>query len=479
MILFEVEEVLKATQGSLIRGEIRRRGFHQIQTDSRRVKRGDLFLALQGQNFDGHDFLAHACGSGAYGVVIDEARAPEIFTREKTTFTPRLLVIGVRDTLWAYQELARYHRARFSIPIIAITGSNGKTTTKEMVSQVLSTRWRIHKTTANFNNAIGVPRTILALRSRVQAAVVEMGVDQVGQTDRLCEIAQPTLGVITNVGPDHLESYGTMANSAASKGELLKWLSPKGTAVLNADDPYFSSFTRQARSRVVSFGLSEKADVQAKKQAWNGLQTTFELWLPRRTRGRKAVIRALGTHNISNALAGAGVGYALGFSMEKIVEGLGKFRPAPMRSEVFRRNGVTFIYDCYNANPASVKAALDLLVNVDADRRTIAVLGDMLELGPQEETYHQDIGKFAAKKKVSQLIACGNFAPMIEAGTRQWRTKIPVTVVKNAVEAGHALKNVVKRGDIVLIKASRGMRMEQVLDPFSIDGDRCFSGNKG
>ena len=465
MILFEVEEVLKATQGSLIRGKSTRKGFHRIQTDSRRVKRGDLFLALHGPNFDGHDFLAQACGSGAHGVLIERARATEL--NGKGNLPSGFLVIGVKDTLWAYQELAKYHRSRFSMPVVAITGSNGKTTTKEMVSRVLSTKWRIHKTPANFNNAIGVPQTILALRSTYQAAVIEMGVDQVGQTDRLCEIAQPTIGVITNVGSDHLESYGTMARSAASKGELLKWIPPKGTAVLNADDHYFSRFTRQAESQVVSFGFSGTADVRAMKQAWDGLRTTFQLWLPGYKRGRKAVIRALGSHNISNALAGAGVGCALDFSLEKIIEGLGKFRPAPMRSEVIRRNGVTYIYDCYNANPASVKAALDLLVNVDAGRRTIAVLGDMLELGRHEEAYHREIGKFAAKKKVDQVIACGTFAPMIEAGTKQCRTKIPVTVVKNAVDAGHALRSLVRRGDVVLIKASRGMRMERVLHPHS------------
>ena len=333
-----------------------------------------------------------------------------------------------------------------------------------MVSRVLATRWRVLQTQGNFNNAIGVPKTLLGLHPRHQAAVIEMGVDQVGQTTRLCDMTRPTVGVVTNVGPDHLEFYRTMARSAASKAELFAWLPKDGAAVLNADDRYFPQFVRKACCPVFSFGLAHHADVRGTKPIWDGKFTVFQLWMPNRKTSRRVHVRTMGLHNISNALAGAAVGYALGLSTADIVSGLAKFRPAPMRSDVRRYGGVIYLDDCYNANPASVKAALDVLAELDPMRRTIAVLGDMLELGPNECQFHQEIGRYAAKKHVSHVIACGTFGPMVQAGVRNVRRNTPVTVVKDALEAGAFLKTIVKRGDIVLIKASRGALMERVFD---------------
>ena len=227
MATFEVDEVLAATQGTLLSKGKGHDRFGGVQTDSRAVKPGDLFVALKGQNFDGHKFIGKAWEKGAKGVVIEEAGAGHVLKGWRKTKQNPLAVVHVKNTLRAYQDLASFHRARFSIPVVAITGSNGKTTTKEMVSRVLATRWRVLQTQGNFNNAIGVPKTLLRLHSRHQAAVIEMGVDQVGQTTRLCDMTRPTLGVVTNVGPDHLEFYGTMARSAASKAELFAWL-PQG-----------------------------------------------------------------------------------------------------------------------------------------------------------------------------------------------------------------------------------------------------------
>lgn len=465
MAAFEVDEVLEATQGTLIVRGGRKSRLLRVQTDSREIKSGDLFLALKGEKFDGHEFVKMACKLGARGVVVEERRAWEMLRQVHRAGPTPVMVVGVKDTLRAYQDLARFHRLRFSIPVVAITGSNGKTTTKEMVYRVLATRWRVHKTPGNFNNAIGVPRTLLGLHAGHQAAVIEMGVDQVGQTTQLCDMARPTSGVITNVGPDHLEFYGTLARSAASKGELLDWL-PRdgGAAILNADDRYFEKFSRKARCPVISFGLSARADVRAAEPAWNGRRTEFRLLLPNRKKAKRVSVRILGSHNIANALAGASVGYAMGFSGDDIVAGLNAFRPAPMRSEIRRWGGVLYLYDCYNANPASVKAALALLVGLDSNRRTIAVLGDMLELGPKEEQFHQEIGRDAARHHVTHLIACGVFGHKMREGVQKARGTTQVSVVKDAVEAGELLKAVVKRGDVVLIKASRGAKMERVLE---------------
>ena len=464
MATFEVDEVLTATQGTLFAQGKSRGRFRRVQTDSRAVKPGDLFVALKGLNFDGHEFIETAWQLGATGVVVEEAWVGKTLKGRKKSNMNSLAVVRVNDTLRAYQDLAGFHRARFSIPVIAITGSNGKTTTKEMVSRVLATRWRVLQTQGNFNNAIGVPQTLLRLHSGHQAAVIEMGVDQVGQTTRLCDMTRPTLGVVTNVGPDHLEFYGTMVRSASSKAELFPWLPNDGAAILNADDRYFHQFLKKPRCRVFSFGLDRHADVRGTKPVWDGRRTFFQLWLPNRKTSKRISVRTMGLHNISNALAGAAVGHALGFSALDIESGLVKFRPAPMRSEIRRHGGVIYLYDCYNANPGSVKAALDVLVELDPTRRTIAVLGEMLELGTQEIRYHEEIGRYAAKKHVGHVIASGAFGPMIQKGVRTVRRTLQVTVVKDAVEAGEFLKMFVKRGDIVLIKASRGAQMERVFD---------------
>jgi UDP-N-acetylmuramoyl-tripeptide--D-alanyl-D-alanine ligase len=464
MATFEMDEVLTATQGTwLSRGKPHKR-FRRVETDSRAVKPGDLFVALKGPNFDGHEFIRKAWDKGARGVVVEAARVGNLLKGGSKKKRNPLAVVHVNDTLRAYQDLASFHRARFSIPVVAITGSNGKTTTKEMVSRVLATRWRVLQTQANFNNAIGVPKTLLRLHSGHQAAVIEMGVDQVGQTTRLCEMARPTLGVVTNVGPDHLEFYGTMARSAVSKAEIFPWLPSDGAAILNADDRYFRQFLKKAKCPIVSFGLTDHAAVRGSQPIWDGRRTAFNLWLPNRKTSKRVSVRTMGVHNISNALAGAAVGHALGFSAADIVAGLEKFRPAPMRSEIRRYGGVIYLYDCYNANPASVKAALGVLVELDPMRKTIAVLGDMLELGPQEIQFHEEIGRYAAKMQVGHVIACGTFGPTLEKGVRAVRKSMPVTVVKDAIEAGECLKTLVKRGDIVLIKASRGAQMERVLD---------------
>ena len=463
MATFEVNEVLAATKGALLSSGKPPGRFRRVETDSRAVKPGDLFVALKGLNFDGHKFIRNAWDKGALGVVVEQADAGNLLKdRGKKNRNP-FAVVHVQNTLRAYQDLASFHRARFSIPVVAITGSNGKTTTKEMVSRVLATRWRVLQTQGNFNNAIGVPKTLLRLNSRHQAAVIEMGVDQVGQTTRLCEMTRPTVGVVTNVGPDHLEFYGTMACSAASKAEIFPWLPNDGAAILNADDRYFRQFFKKAHCPVFSFGVAEHAEVRGSKPVWDGRRTSFHLWLPNRKTSKRTSVRTMGLHNMSNALAGAAVGHALGISAVDIVSGLAKFRPAPMRSEIRRHGGVIYLYDCYNANPASVKAALDVLVELDPLRRTIAVLGDMLELGPQEIQFHEEIGRYAAKKQVGQVVTCGTFGPMMEKGARTVRRNMPVTVVKDAVEAGECLKGMVKRGDIVLIKASRGAQMERVL----------------
>jgi UDP-N-acetylmuramoyl-tripeptide--D-alanyl-D-alanine ligase len=470
MGLFTVDELREVISVKVLAGQNSlsgKRRIRQIGTDSRSIRRGDLFVALRGDRFDGHEFVPAVLAKGAAGAIVhDEYRLPQNGAAVRRIEGPAgPFLFGVRDPLFAYQQLATHHRSRFHIPVVAVTGSNGKTTTKDMVAAVMAQRWTVLKTEGNFNNRIGVPSTLFRLTTRHRAAVIEMGVDQQGQTTRLCEIVRPTMGVITNIGPDHLEFFGSMEGSAQAKAELLDHLPSDGTAVLNADDPYFDYLAARAQCRVMSFGLSEMADVRASgvtSDVRSG--TTFRLHLPGKSRPTVVRIKVHGTHNVTNALSAAAVGAALGMSGSMIAHGLARFRPAAMRSQVVTHHGVHIINDCYNANPASMKAAIQLLAQWNPARERIAVLGDMLELGHETVSMHREVGRFLAEQGLSRLIVCGTSGRDIAEGARTGGmagSRIDETV--DAATAADRLKRIVRQGDVVLVKASRGMKMEQVV----------------
>ena len=469
MPLFIVGEIREIVGARSLTGEdprVAKQGIRRLCTDSREIGRGDLFVALKGERMDGHDFVPAALRQGAVGALVrDDYRVPSAAPRKvRAAIGPVLL--GVPDTLLAYQRLAAHHRNRFRIPIVAVTGSNGKTTTKEMVADILARRWPVLKTEGNLNNRIGVPQTLFRLTSRHKAAVVEMGVDQPGQTARLCEIVRPTLGLITNIGPDHLEFFGTMDVSAQAKGELLEFLPADGSVVLNADDAYFGYLAARARCDILSFGLSEKAQVRADRLVMGARDgTQFQLKLPGRGKPQPVSLAAHGLHNVLNALAAAAVGHVMGLSAATIAEGLARFRPAAMRSQVLTVNGIRIINDCYNANPASMKAAIDLLLELGAGLRSVAVLGDMLELGPEAPVLHREVGAYLAARGVSHLIACGELGRHLAEGARD-AGMAPERIVlePDAPRAGAALKTLAREGDVVLVKASRGMKMEQAIE---------------
>ena len=464
MSLFTIEEILEVLSAKLVSGrppQCLKRKVRRVVSDSRIARAGDLFIAFTGDRFDGHTFVPNALAKKVTAVVVNEDyRLPSLAKRPADP-----VLIGVKDTLMAYQQLAAHHRSRFAIPVVAITGSNGKTTTKEMVAAVLAQRWRTLKTEGNLNNRIGVPQTLFSLAARHEAAVIEMGVDQEGQTTRLCEIVRPTVGIITNIGPDHLEFFGSMEGSAQAKAELLDMLPADGAAVLNADDQYFDYLAARAQCRVVSFGVSEGdvRAVQSREERRGGAM--FGLTLPGRARPIAVRLRTYGQHNIQNALGAAAVGYALGLPGTLIAEGLGRFRPAAMRSQIVHCHGVRVINDCYNANPASMEAAIQLLAELGATQRTIAVLGDMLELGPNARQMHHTVGAFLAGRKITELIACGVLGSELAQGARSAGMAAEhINEVPDALAAGSTLKGMVRQGDVILVKASRGMRMEQVIE---------------
>ncbi len=472
MALFTVEELLEVISAKVLAGQepewIKRR-IRQVVTDSRLVRPGDLFVALKGERFDGQQFVPAVLARGAVGAIVhDQFRVPpDLLKPGKRPGRSRApFILGARDTLFAYQQLATHHRSRFDIPVVAVTGSNGKTTTKDMVASVLAQRWKTLKTEGNLNNRIGVPQTLFRLTADHEAAVVEMGVDAAGQTTRLCDIARPTVGVITNIGPDHLEFFGSMEGSAQAKAELLDLLPADGTAVLNVDDPYYDYLASRARCRVVSFGFAPKADVRAQEvRSDEDHGTLFRLVLPGKARTTPVRIQARGQHNVSNALAAAAVGVVLELPGAVIAQGLARFRPAAMRSQIVRCRGVEIINDCYNANPASMKAALALLGQIGEQRRKIAVLGDMLELGAGAKDMHRDVGAFAAGLGLTRLVACGPLGREIAEGARRaGMDPNRVVEVPDGTAGGEAVKGFAQEGDVVLVKASRGMRLERVVE---------------
>jgi len=468
MALFTVEELQEVISVKVLAGESpgwTKQRIRRMNLDSRSIRPGDLFVAMRGDRFDGHDFVAAALAQGAVGALVHDAYVPPPAVLKAGGKRATALLLGVRDPLFAYQQLATHHRSRFDIPVVAVTGSNGKTTTKEMVASVMAHRWRILKTEGNLNNRIGVPQTLYRLTARHEGAVIEMGVDNLGQTTRLCEIAKPTIGIITNIGPDHLEFFGSMEGSAQAKAELLDHLPADGAAILNADDPYYDYLAARARCRVVSFGFSSKADVRAQHVASDGRDgTMFHLLLPGKVRHTIVRIRVQGTHNVTNALAASAVGTVLGLPGAVIAQGLARFRPAAMRSQVVLSHGIRIINDCYNANPASMKAAVQLLAQTGSGCKRIAVLGDMLELGPGAVRMHEEVGRFVAQQGIDQLVTCGPLARSLAEGARQAGMDRAQTLeVPDAAAAAVALKATVKQGDVVLVKGSRGMKLEQVV----------------
>jgi len=467
MPLFTVEELREVISTKVLAGEgpgWMKQHIRQVSLDSRSIRHGDLFLAMKGDRLDGHDFVGTALARGAVGAIVHDSYDVGALAMRPGSKRTMPFILGVRDPLFAYQQLAMHHRSRFDIPVVAVTGSNGKTTTKEMVASVMGHRWKVLKTEGNLNNRIGVPQTLFRLNGRHEGAVIEMGVDHVGQTTRLCEMARPTIGIITNIGPDHLEFFGSMEGSAQAKAELLDLLPADGTAVLNADDLYYDYLAARARCRLVSFGFSAKADVRAmdmKSDERNG--TIFRLLLPGKVRHTIVHIRVQGAHNVTNALAAGAVGSVLGLPGAVIAQGLSRFRPAALRSQVVMSHGVTIINDCYNANPASMKAAVQWLAQRATDRKKIAVLGDMLELGPGAVQFHEEVGAFVAQQGIDQLVACGTLGrSLAEGAMRSGFDRTRIVEVPDATAAAAAAKTIVRPGDVVLVKASRGMRLEQV-----------------
>ncbi|MBP2639512.1 MAG: UDP-N-acetylmuramoylalanyl-D-glutamyl-2,6-diaminopimelate/D-alanyl-D-alanyl ligase [Firmicutes bacterium] len=455
MASFTVAEVLAVTQ-TLLDGAVFQETFSGVSTDTRTLEPGNLFIALSGDRFDGHRFLKQAAKAGAAGVLISMTAALQDLPAGITVFR-------AADTLAAFQGLAKFHRQRYTIPVVAITGSNGKTTTKDLTAAILASRWRVLKTEANYNNEIGLPKTLLSLASEHQAAVLEMGMRGTGQIRALCEIAAPTIGIITNVSETHIELLGSLENIAKAKRELVESIPASGTVILNADNSYVSAMREQAVGHVVTYGLGLDADVRA-EQIETGQETTK--FVCHTQQGEFAVVLpAIGRHNVYNALAAIAAGLAMGLVPQEIQAGISSFATTAMRLHKIAVGGCTILNDTYNASPASMAAAIDALVSIAVGRR-VAVLADMLELGDIAISAHRQIGEKLANEKIDVLVTVGELAKHIAAAAKE-KGLVGAVACSDHAAAQRELNRLLKPGDTILVKGSRGMKMEQIVDYLS------------
>jgi UDP-N-acetylmuramoyl-tripeptide--D-alanyl-D-alanine ligase len=455
---FSTDDVLKATGGSLVRPG-RSALFEGVSTDTRTIAPASLFVPLAGARFDGHDYIGQAAGAGAAGVLVQRGREGllEKIAGEAT-------VISVEDTLTALGDLARFWRARFSIPVVAVTGSSGKTTTKEMAAAILGREKHLLKNVGNLNNLVGLPLTLFQMNEAHEVAVLEMGTNRRGEIARLTEIAGPTVGVITNVGPAHLEGLKSLETIRKEKGDIFRVMNNRGTAVINLDDEALAPWAEKWKGEKITFAIEADADVTASRIAHEGEKgTIFSLLMDGAS--REILVPVLGFHNVSNALAAAAASSAAGADFDAICQGLMAFKPVGGRMEVYRlKNGGTLIDDTYNANPASVAVALKTLQGLKGECRSTVILGDMLELGGEAEKYHEEIGRNLADTGVSKAYLRGDFAKVTAKGAMKRGMKGDQVLIDLSTEETVAhLKACLKAGDWVLVKGSRKMKMEEIV----------------
>jgi UDP-N-acetylmuramoyl-tripeptide--D-alanyl-D-alanine ligase len=428
--------------------------------DSRTIQPGELFFAVKGERMDGHDFVSQALEKGAVAAVIRKDQSPR--------YADKTRLMSVDDALAALQTLASAVRRLWGKPLIGVTGSAGKTTTKEAVAHVLSTRFRVLKSEGNFNNHFGLPLMLLKIEPEHDIAVIEMGMSHAGEIAALAKIAQPEIGVVTNVAPVHLEFFDSVAGIARAKYELIEALPAGGTAVLNADDEYVSQFGRDFRGKVILYGMRASADVRAENiQPLGSEGSGFDLVVDGCR--EKAILRLVGRHNIYNALAAVAVALERGMSPSEAVAALTSLTPSDKRGQVVKLGNITVINDCYNCNPKALEAMVDALAAMPAKRR-IVVGGAMLELGPAGDDLHRQAGEHIAEKKIDLLLGVrGQARQMVEAAHQ---AGMKAEFVATPEEAGEWLARETRDGDVVLLKASRGVKLERALETWkSIKGN--------
>ncbi|MEE8360368.1 MAG: UDP-N-acetylmuramoyl-tripeptide--D-alanyl-D-alanine ligase [Candidatus Omnitrophota bacterium] len=443
--MFSVRDILNASGGRL-HSNHRKRPFTGVSIDSRTVKKGEIFIAIMGERFDGHDFIGSALKRGACGIII--SRIPDTLPRGAT-------VIMVKDTLTALGDIAAFHRERFDIPIVGITGSNGKTSVKELLFSLLSSKYKVLKNRGTENNFVGLPMTLLGLSGSHDAAVLELGASHLGEIGRLTDILKPTIGVITNIGESHLESLRDKKGVFKAKSEMALRMAEGSLLVLNGDDPMLSRV--KTKCKISKFGLKahnafRATNIISRRKISFVLNDAYPL-----------TIKAIGRHNVYNALAAIAAASRFNISIAQIRESLADIRPPKMRMEEMRINGITVINDAYNSNPLSLKSAVEAFSSLEAGGKKIMVSGDMLELGKKGRFYHDVAGRIIAKASIDRLITVGELSRYTaKAASKAGMKGRRLWSCSDTAEAAGILKDIASSGDTILIKGSRAMGMERV-----------------
>lgn len=416
-----------------------------VSTDSRNIEKGQLFIALKGENFDGHDFIEKAIKKGA-----------ALILSEKKYNHPNVIVVD--DTIKALGILAKYYRSKFSIPFISLTGSVGKTTTKNMINSVLSILKNVHTTKGNKNNHIGLPMSLFNLTNEHEISVLEMGMNHLGEIDYLSSIAKPTIGILTNIGVSHIGNLGSKENIFNAKKEMLNHLSPKSLLLINGDDEFLLSLQDNSPFRVITYGFGVHNMIKASNYKLLPLNKGSQFMI----NDELYTLNTLGKHNVYNSLPAIILGKEFGLNLKMINQGLNMFTHEKMRLEISKIHGMTIINDAYNANTQSMKAAIDVLATQKG--RKIAILGDMLEMGEFSKDNHLDVGKYSSSSIIDVLIGVGEQAKYYIEGAKEFKTSnISLYYFSNLQQLAKEINDIIQIDDIILLKGSRGSKMESVM----------------
>ena len=449
-----LRQLLEAVGGTLLgEGADLDTVFTDVCTDSRKMTAGSLFIPLEGERFDGHAFIHTALEAGAVGCLT---------ARERESYLPGKFYVKVRSTQRALRDLARYYKSQFPIPFVAVTGSVGKTTTKDMAAAVLSVRYRVLKTDGNFNNAIGLPLTLLRLDHSHEICVVEMGMDHAGEIDYLSELVEPDVALITNIGDSHIENLGSREAIFQAKCEIFRHLKENGLAILNGDDPMLATLRGKLPQRTVFVGKEEGMEYTAMNVVSDGA-THLSCTVRTPKTQFLADIPALGAHMVYPTLMAAALAEYFGMGADEITQGIQAFLPTKMRMNVIRcRGDIVILNDAYNANPQSMRAAAAVLSDARG-RRKVAVVGDMKELGPSSASFHWAVGGYFAQAGVDHLIAIGDLARFMAEGAREMGLE-QADYYPSLEAAQQALLRELRSGVTILVKASRSMAFEKIVD---------------
>jgi UDP-N-acetylmuramoyl-tripeptide--D-alanyl-D-alanine ligase len=451
-----LQNIADITGGELLNGSPNQT-VARIATDSRRTQTGDLFFALPGDRFDGHSFILEVAGRGAGAIVAERRKLPADFSA--------CPVIAVAETRAALGRLAAAYRRQFDLPIIAVGGSNGKTTTKELIASVLRQKKQALWSEASFNNDVGVPLTLLRLEQGHQAAVLETGTNHPGELKPLLQMIAPRMGVITNIGREHLEFFHDLVGVVREEGAIGEILPTDGVLFLNGDNAWSEELARRTRARVVTVGLDNNNDCVARNVRVDENGAAFDVDCRYRGISGEYRVNLLGRHQVINALFALAVGAEMGFGRAEIERGLLACAPGKMRLhlQVCAPGGIRVLEDCYNANADSMLAALQTLRELPCDGRRVAVLGDMAELGDCSRAAHVEVGHRAARSRLDRLFAIGRHASQIAEAARDRGLK-SVVEIEEVEPAAQAVKEFARPGDVVLVKASRSMRLERITE---------------